>query len=196
MPGGPRLNLTSADEHIPEIERRIWVVKERSRAMRHSLPFNRIPKLITIHAILNIGKMLNYYLTKGGIGIYMSPQEILNGEDLNYNKHLKLQFGQYCQVQENDTPRNSEKARTQGSICLGQSGNQQGGYQFMILKTGKKITMYSWDEIPMPDTGSVRTQVYHRATFCTSFVRAFVQKNISKFHRILVFQTHTKFSNF
>jgi hypothetical protein len=28
MPGGPRVNLTSANEHVPEIERRIWVVKE------------------------------------------------------------------------------------------------------------------------------------------------------------------------
>ena len=58
--------------------------------MIHSLLFNRIPKLMTIHAILNIGKMLNYFPTKGGIAIDMSPRAILNGENLNYNKHLKL----------------------------------------------------------------------------------------------------------
>ena len=62
--------------------------------MRHSLSFNRIPELMTIQAILNIGKMLNYFSTKGGIKIDMSPQEIFNGKNLNYNKHLKLQFGQ------------------------------------------------------------------------------------------------------
>jgi hypothetical protein len=43
MPGGPRVNLISASEHVPEIKRRIRVVKERSRSSRHSLPFNRIP---------------------------------------------------------------------------------------------------------------------------------------------------------
>jgi hypothetical protein len=32
MPGGPMVNLASANEHIPEIERRIRVVKERCRA--------------------------------------------------------------------------------------------------------------------------------------------------------------------
>ena len=69
----------------------------------------------------------------------MSPRAIFDGENLNYNKHLKLQFGQYCQVQENETPRNSKKTKTQGAICLGPSGNQQGGYGFMSLKTGKKL---------------------------------------------------------
>jgi hypothetical protein len=29
MPGGPMVNLASANEHAPKIERRIWVVKER-----------------------------------------------------------------------------------------------------------------------------------------------------------------------
>jgi hypothetical protein len=29
MPGGPMVNLASANDHVPEIERRIWVVKER-----------------------------------------------------------------------------------------------------------------------------------------------------------------------
>ena len=93
---------------------------------------------MTIHAILNIEKMLNYFPTKGGIAIDMNPRAILNGENLNYNRHLKLQFGQYCQVRDNETPRESENARTQGAICLGPSVNQQGGYLFMSLKTGKK----------------------------------------------------------
>ena len=32
MPGRPRVNLTSASEHVTEIERRIRVVKERARS--------------------------------------------------------------------------------------------------------------------------------------------------------------------
>ena len=74
MLGGGRLNMTSADKHVPKIERRIRLVKERSRAMRDSVPFNRIPKLMIIHAILNISKMLNYFLTKGVIAKEMSPR--------------------------------------------------------------------------------------------------------------------------
>jgi hypothetical protein len=36
MTGGPQVHLTSASEHVPEIERQIRVVKERSRSLRQS----------------------------------------------------------------------------------------------------------------------------------------------------------------
>jgi hypothetical protein len=65
MPGGPMVNLASANEHVPEIERRIWVVKERCRATRHSLPYERIPKLMTIHIVLNVVKLLNFFSNQG-----------------------------------------------------------------------------------------------------------------------------------
>jgi hypothetical protein len=57
MSGGPMVNLASSNEHVPEIERRIRVVKERCRATRHSLPFHTIPKLMTIHILLNVVKL-------------------------------------------------------------------------------------------------------------------------------------------
>jgi hypothetical protein len=76
----------------------------------------------------------------------------MSGETLDYKKHLSLQIGQYCQVHEEDTPHNSQNPRTKGAISLGPSGNLQGRFKFMALNTGKKITRYSWDVIPMPDT--------------------------------------------
>ena len=88
MPGGTRFNLTSANEHVPEIKRIIWVVKEIFRVIRHSLPFNRIPKLMTTYAILNIGKMLNYFPKKAGVSTKIIPRAILNIENLDYENHL------------------------------------------------------------------------------------------------------------
>jgi hypothetical protein len=152
MPGGPRVNLTSASEHVPEIERRIRVVKERSRSARHSLPYNRIPRLLTIHIVFLAVKLLNYFPTKGGISDTISPKTLMTGETLDYKKHLSLQLGQYCQVHEDDAPRNSQLPRTQGAICLGPSGNIQGGFRFLNLTSGQKITRRSWDIIPIPQT--------------------------------------------
>ena len=43
MPGGPTMNLASSNEHIPEIERCIWVVKEQCHATGHGLPFSCVP---------------------------------------------------------------------------------------------------------------------------------------------------------
>jgi hypothetical protein len=159
MPGRPEVNLRSANKHVPEIERRIRVVKERARSFRHSLPFNRIPKLLTIHIVFVAVKLLNHFPPKGGISDTISPKTIMTGETLDYKTHLSLQLGQYCQVHEEDTPRNSQLPQTQGAICLGPSGNIQGGFKFMSMTSSKKIVQRSWDKIPMPQT--VIDQVNH-----------------------------------
>ena len=47
-------------------------------------------------------------------------------------------------------PSNSQASRTVGAICLGPTGNQQGGYKFYNLRTGKRITRRKWKALPMP----------------------------------------------
>jgi hypothetical protein len=88
---------------------------------------------------------------KGGLPDTLSPKTIVSGETLDYKKHFSLQVGQYCQLHKEDTLCNSQSPRTKGAISLGPSGNLQGGYKFMTLTTGKKITRQSWDVIPMLD---------------------------------------------
>ena len=158
MPGGPTVNLASANEHVPEIERRIKVVKEQCRATRHSLPYQRIPKVLTVHIVLNVVKMLNFFPPKGGISETLCPKTIMSGETLDYKKHLSLKVGQYCQVHEEENPRNSQLARTKGAISLGPSGNLQGGQRFMALNTGFKIVRRNWDVIPTPDNVIARVE--------------------------------------
>ena len=99
---------------------------------------------------------------KGGVSDTLSPKTIMSGETLDYKKHLSLQIGQYCQVHEEDTPRNSQNPRTKGAISLGPSGNLQGGFKFMALNTGQKIIWRSWDVIPMPDTVIARVNTLGR----------------------------------
>jgi hypothetical protein len=123
IPGGPRVNLASSNEHVPEIERGIRVVKERCRATRYGLPFQRLPKLLTVHIVLNVVKLLNCFPTAGGVSDTLSPRTIMSGETLECKKHLSLQVGQYCQVHEEENPRNTQVARTKGAISLGPSGN-------------------------------------------------------------------------
>lgn len=75
---------------------------------------------------------------------------LMAGKPLDFKRDLALQFGAYCQVHAHDTPRNSMKPRTVGGICLGPSGNDQGGYKFMNLETGAKITGFKWEALPIP----------------------------------------------
>ena len=115
--GTPQLNLTSADEHVPEIERRIWVVKERVRAIVYSIPFNMLPAQVLIHVVLFVAKQLNMFPMKGGVSAHLSPKQIMLGEMADF-KYCKMGFGPYCQFHEEDQPRNSLKARTRGAIFL------------------------------------------------------------------------------
>jgi hypothetical protein len=94
---------------------------------------------------------VDFFSTKGGVSDTLSPNTIMSGETLDYKKHLSLQLGQYCQVHEEDNPRNIQIVRTKGELSLGPRGNLHGGFKFMALNTGKKIVRRSWDLIPMPD---------------------------------------------
>ena len=75
---------------------------------------------------------------------------IMAGKPLNYKKDLALEFGAYCQVHAHHTPRSSMKARTEGGICLGPIGNEQGGFKFMSLQSGRKFTGFKWTQLPIP----------------------------------------------
>jgi hypothetical protein len=92
MTGGHMVNLASANEHVPEIKRRIRVLKEQCWATRHSLLYKRIPKLMTIHIVLNVVKLLNFFPTKGCVFDNLSPKTIMSGETLDFKKNLSLQI--------------------------------------------------------------------------------------------------------
>ena len=61
------MNLTGANEHVPDIEFQIRVAKERERCLRHSLPFTIIPGLLLIHIVFVSVNMLNYFPIKRGV---------------------------------------------------------------------------------------------------------------------------------
>ena len=61
------LNITSANEHVPDIERFIRVVKERSRAQYMALPYTKLPYLLVKAIVLHAGKWLNMFCPKEGI---------------------------------------------------------------------------------------------------------------------------------
>ena len=80
----------------------------------------------------------------------------MNGETLNYKRDLEIPFGKYFQIHEEENPHNSTRPRTRDAICMGTSGNNQGGFNFMTLRSMKKVVRRSWDALPIPNTVIVR----------------------------------------
>ncbi len=138
MYGDPKLNLSSANEHVPEIERKILVIKERVRAVVYSLPVNALPAVVLVNAVLFVTKQLNLFPVKGWISTQFSPKQIMTGKVVHY-KFCSVPFGQYCQILEEGHPRNGLGARTQGAIALGPSGDVQGGHKIYTLNTASTV---------------------------------------------------------
>ncbi len=149
--GAPKINLSRAIEHLLEIERKIWVINERVRAVVYNLPVNALPAVVLVNAVLFVTKQLNLFPVKGGISTQFSPKQIMTGDVVHY-KFCSIPFGQYCQILEEGHPRNGLGARTQGAIALGPSGNVQGGHKFYTLNTANIVVRWDWKALPMPQS--------------------------------------------
>ncbi len=155
MYGAPKLYLASANKHVPEIERKIQVIKEWVRAIIYSIPFNSLPAWMLVHAVLFVTKQLNLFLVKGGLSLKLSPKQIMLGKVVQY-KFCAMGFGRYCQIHEEDQPHNGMVARMQCAILLGPSENAQEGHKFFTLTTGKVVICWAWTELPTSTAGIER----------------------------------------
>ena len=143
------LNTASNDKHVPEIERQIRTVRERTRAIYCTLPFNKMPRCLIIEMVYATNYWLNMFPRKGGVSKTLSPHALLTGQTWSYTTHCKLEFGDYVQTHEEHD--NSMAARTIGAIALHPTGNTQGGYFFFSLTTGRVLNRGRWTSLPMPN---------------------------------------------
>lgn len=96
-------------------------------------------------------KGLNQFPAKDGVSDTLSPLTILTGIGAPDYQSLRLEFGSYAMVFEDNDPSNTTKARTTGAIALTHTGNRQGDYHFMSLITGRRLARHQWTALPMPN---------------------------------------------
>lgn len=136
---------------MPVVKRKVWVIKERVRAIRHALPFTTIHRLMTSELVKFVVMLLNAFPLKGCLTNY-SPRRVILGTIKDYRYHCKTPFGAYVQVHEENSPTNTLDARSSGAISLGLDYCATGGYNFLSLLTGKKIHRRQWTSLPMHDS--------------------------------------------
>jgi hypothetical protein len=74
---------------------------------------------------------------------------------------MKLEFGTYVQIFNENTPSNTMATGTTGAIALNSVHNSKGDYYFLNLETGKRVSRHQWTVLPMPK--SVIQQVSYLA---------------------------------
>ena len=135
---GTHVNICAALQHVRRIERAIRTLKERVRCCWVSLPYTRAPKLMIDENVTDMTSCLNDLPHKEGISRTLSPAMIvLLGRNKVDCQRLKVMFGAYCEVYIGTT--NTTAQRSVGAIALRPSNNER-GYWFMSLETGRRIT--------------------------------------------------------
>jgi hypothetical protein len=98
--GEVSFNFCVQDEHMPKIEQYMCTVKDHARSGYNSLPFERIPCLMVIRLVANSVFWLNAFPHSDGVSSTLSPQYLLTGKHLDYQKHVRLEYGSYVQTHE------------------------------------------------------------------------------------------------
>ena len=130
------LTTPAASEHVGEIERRIWFIKEHCRGIICTFPYAQIPQIMLIYLLHHVVMLLNNFPVANGISDLFSPHEILQHNKLDVKYHCIAPFGSYCEGHEDNAPTNSMQSHGLPAICLGPTGNKQGTYSFLNLLTG------------------------------------------------------------
>jgi hypothetical protein len=97
---GVGVNTTANDEHVRDIKRYIQTVKEQTRGMYNTLPFQQLPTRLIIEMVYMSVFWLNCFPNRNGVTNILSPQAIITGMLIDYNDHCQLEFGTYVQTHE------------------------------------------------------------------------------------------------
>jgi hypothetical protein len=87
------INTTAAKEHVPEVKRKIRLIKERGRGILNTLPFKKMPRLMLIELVYHVVLWLNAFPENSGVSETLSPREIVHRHKLDFTKHCKSPFG-------------------------------------------------------------------------------------------------------
>ena len=156
---GANINVVSRDEHVPNIKRYIRTIKKHVCATHNMTPFKFIPPIFIVDMVYANVFWRNIFPIKGGISSTQGPAEIILNCAMDFNTYGNLEFGDYIQTDEEHD--NSMGTRTVGSIATRTTGNVQGGYYFISLSTGCRITCREFTKLPMP--AEVVDQVHRHA---------------------------------
>ncbi len=145
-------NTTAAKEHVSKEERTIRTIKERTRGILVTLPFQHLPCRMKIEFIYFMVLWLNAFPVKNGISSVFLPRELLVRWRMDYSKHCRVLPGTYCEVHDEPSPSNRMTPRMHKAIAMGPTGNLQGSVKFLCLNTGRILKRRSFTALPMPDS--------------------------------------------
>ena len=124
-------------EHVGVIERGNRTLKDHCQSTVHGLPYEVLPKLMVKKLVSTGCYWINSFPGVNGILETMSPAMIVEGRPLPNMANNMICFGSCAEVYLET--KNNMKSRSIYAIAMGPL-NEDGGFEFMSLETGEKIT--------------------------------------------------------
>ena len=142
------LNISAADEHVSMVERSIRTIKDRTRSVVQFLPYNRYPRNMIIGCVIFAVKSLNNEVGMTKLSDIHSPHALVTGQPpRSYKDVIAMTYGEYVEVYAMSPIKNNIDERTISAIALYPSGNNQGGWIFMSLNTGRLLHRNQWKKL-------------------------------------------------
>ena len=143
------VNTVAPGTHVPRVERRNRVVKERMRAIINALPFSvaaRFMRYLVFFVVTRLG-----LIPRAADGSRICPRERFTGQKIVFNKELSLCFGDTVQIFSKPAVLNSMEERCFSAMALYPCGNDQGAWKFYKFGTGTVVTSAKWVKVPIQD---------------------------------------------
>ena len=114
---------TAAQEHIPNIERLIRLIRDRLRCITYYFHFTSVPNMVLIHILYSVNMMLNEFSRESGVTGYFSPRKLVIGRTINCLKDCHADIDVYVDSSTDVMVTYNLTPRTHSCIALGMSGN-------------------------------------------------------------------------
>ena len=146
---GYELNTAGPKQHVPEVERKIGSLKGRLRSIHYSTLWN-LPYTLLRYEV-KYAKLMLSITPHHGRADTTSPYELFYGRKVDFKRQLRLSFGDYAEVYNNQTTAsNTLEERAVSCIALLPLLNKQGTYLFFSLKSRSVIKGDKWKALPTP----------------------------------------------
>jgi len=146
---GYEVNTAGPKQHVPHVERKIGTLKGRIRSIHHSLPWN-LPYTLLRYEVKYASLVMSMVPHHGRMDP-TSPYEQFYGRKVDFKRQLRLSFGEYAEVHNNQpTASNTLEERAISCVAMLPLLNKQGTYLFFNLKTRSVLKGDKWKALPTP----------------------------------------------
>jgi hypothetical protein len=141
-----KLTTCDADRHVESVERQIRFLKERIRAVRLMMPYDKLPKRFTIEMVHRVTLLINSLPKQNGLHSILSPREIVTGKKF---RCPSIRIGQYVQGHTGGT-NSTDQERSIDALYIGRADNGS-GHEVFKLNTKQPVSVNRVTIIPTSD---------------------------------------------